>query len=117
MSTLTSRRVMSGDKVVVITGAGTGIGAATAELLAGHGHAVVLGARRGDRMAEVVDRISERGGRALSCVTDVTRPDDVQRLVDTAVDGFGRLDVLVSNAGISRIGAIGAGDVAGWSAM
>lgn len=105
------------NKVIAITGAGTGIGAATAELLADQGHSVVLGARRADRLAEVVDRIGGRGGRALPCVTDVTRPDDVQRLVDTAVAEFGRLDVLVSNAGISRIGPIGDGDIAGWSSM
>jgi NADP-dependent 3-hydroxy acid dehydrogenase YdfG len=104
-------------KVIAITGAGTGIGAATAELLAGQGHAVVLAARRAERLDEVAQRISARGGRAVTVPADVTRHDDVAHLVDTAVDRFGRLDVLVSNAGISKIGPIADGDVAGWSAM
>lgn len=104
-------------KVIAITGAGTGIGAATAELLAGQGHAVVLAARRGERLEEVAQRIGARGGRAVTVLADVTRYDDVAGLVGTAVDRFGRLDVLVSNAGISKIGPIADGDVSGWSAM
>jgi NADP-dependent 3-hydroxy acid dehydrogenase YdfG len=104
-------------KVVAITGAGTGIGAATAELLAGEGHSVVLGARRRGRLDEVVERITARGGHALGVVTDVTSYADMQHFVDSAVREYGRLDVLVNNAGISRIGAVGDGDVAGWDAM
>jgi len=104
-------------KVVAITGAGTGIGAATAELLARQGHAVVLGARRTERLDDVAERIRRRGGRVATCATDVTRYADLQRLVDAAVDEFGRLDVLVGNAGISRIGPLADRDVAGWSEM
>ncbi|WP_413031465.1 SDR family oxidoreductase [Mycolicibacterium litorale] len=104
-------------KVVAITGAGTGIGAATAELLADHGHAVVLAARRAERLDEVAHRIHARGGRAVTVTADVSRYDDVVGLVDTAVGEFGRLDVLVSNAGISKIGPMADGDVRGWSAM
>jgi NADP-dependent 3-hydroxy acid dehydrogenase YdfG len=104
-------------KVIAITGAGTGIGAATAEMLAGQGHRMVLAARRKNRLDEVAERISASGGLARTCVTDVAQPDDVQRLVDTAVNEFGRLDVLVSNAGISRIGPLADGDIRGWSAM
>jgi NADP-dependent 3-hydroxy acid dehydrogenase YdfG len=104
-------------KVIAITGAGTGIGAATAEMLAGQGHRMVLAARRKNRLDEVAERISASGGQARTCVTDVAQPDDVQRLVDTAVNEFGRLDVLVSNAGISRIGPLADGDIRGWSAM
>jgi NADP-dependent 3-hydroxy acid dehydrogenase YdfG len=104
-------------KVIAITGAGTGIGAATAEMLAGQGHRIVLAARRNNRLEEVAERISASGGQARTCVTDVAQPDDVQRLVDTAVNEFGRLDVLVSNAGISRIGPLADGDIRGWSAM
>jgi NADP-dependent 3-hydroxy acid dehydrogenase YdfG len=103
--------------VVAITGAGTGIGAATAELLARQGHRVVLGARREHRLAGVAERISAGGGSVRTAVIDVARYDDVQRLVDIAVDEFGRLDVLVGNAGISRIGPIADRDLAGWSAM
>lgn len=103
--------------VVAITGAGTGIGAATAEHLARQGHRVVLGARRPERLDDVAGRIRARGAQATTRVTDVTRFEDVQRLVDTAVEEFGRLDVLVGNAGISRLGPVADGDVAGWSAM
>lgn len=104
-------------KVIAITGAGTGIGAATAELLAAEGHSVVLAARRADRLEQVAQRIGAHGGRAVTVTADVTEYDDVARLVDTAVGEFGRLDVLVSNAGISKVGPIAAGDITGWSAM
>jgi NADP-dependent 3-hydroxy acid dehydrogenase YdfG len=104
-------------KVVAITGASSGIGEATARLLAERGAAVVLGARRTDRLDEVAGQITERGGKAMSCATDVTDPGDLQRLVDTAVTAFGRLDVLVSNAGISKVGPLADLDTAGWSAM
>lgn len=104
-------------KVVAITGAGTGIGAATAELLAGEGHAVVLGARRSERLDEVVERIAASGGRALGVVTDVTNYADMQNLVDSAVREYGRLDVLVSNAGIAKTGLVADRDIAGWDAM
>lgn len=104
-------------KVVAITGASSGIGAAAAVLLADSGAAVVLGARRTERLDELADGIRARGGRALTCRTDVTRPEDLDRLVGRAVDEFGRLDVLVSNAGISKIGLLSDLDVDGWSAM
>ena len=104
-------------KVVAITGASSGIGEATARLLAERGAAVVLGARRTDRLDRLVDEIRAHGGRALACATDVTSRDDVAQLVERAVEEFGRLDVLVSNAGISRIGPMADLDVDGWSAM
>lgn len=104
-------------KVVAITGAGTGIGAAIAELLARRGHSVVLGARRTERLDEVAQRIRSSGGTASTHATDVTRLEDVQQLVDSAVEEFGRLDVLVSNAGIAKTGLLANSDVAGWSAM
>jgi len=104
-------------KVVAITGASSGIGAATGRLLAERGAAVVLGARRTDRLDQLVADIREQGGRALACVTDVTRREDVAQLVGRAVTEFGRLDVLVSNAGISTIGPMADLDVDGWSAM
>ncbi|WP_422746341.1 SDR family oxidoreductase [Mycobacterium sp. WMMD1722] len=103
--------------VVAITGAGTGIGAATAEHLARQGHRVVLGARRTERLDEVAGRIRAEGGQVCTRATDVTQFEDVAGFVDTAVDEFGRLDVLVGNAGISRLGPLADGDVAGWSAM
>jgi NADP-dependent 3-hydroxy acid dehydrogenase YdfG len=104
-------------KVVAITGASSGIGEATALLLADRGAAVVLGARRTERLDELADGIRRRGGRAAACSTDVTRREDLAGLVGRAVEDFGRLDVLVSNAGISKIGPMDALDVDGWSAM
>jgi NADP-dependent 3-hydroxy acid dehydrogenase YdfG len=104
-------------KVVAITGASSGIGEATARLLAGRGAAVALGARRTERLEGLAKEIRDGGGRAVSCATDVTRPDDLRRLVDEAVTAFGRLDVLVSNAGISKVGPIADLDTDGWSAM
>jgi NADP-dependent 3-hydroxy acid dehydrogenase YdfG len=86
-------------KVVAITGASSGIGAATAAYLAEKGARLVLGARREDRLAAVVEEITAKGGSAVGVVVDVTRRADLGRLTDTAVDRFGRLDVLVSNAG------------------
>jgi NADP-dependent 3-hydroxy acid dehydrogenase YdfG len=104
-------------KVVAITGASSGIGEAAALLLAERGAAVVLGARRVDRLDALADGIRERGGRAASLSVDVTRREDLERLVDLAVGQFGRLDVLVGNAGISKIGPLADLDVDGWSAM
>jgi NADP-dependent 3-hydroxy acid dehydrogenase YdfG len=104
-------------KVVAITGASSGIGEATALLLAERGAAVVLGARRTERLDKLVDNIRDCGGRAASLSADVTRREDLDRLVGRAVEEFGRLDVLVSNAGISKIGPMADLDVDGWSAM
>ncbi|MGW3043364.1 SDR family oxidoreductase [Kitasatospora sp. NPDC001159] len=90
-------------KVIAITGASSGIGEATAAYLAGKGARLVLGARREDRLNTVVDRITANGGTATGVIVDVTRREDLQRLTDTAVDRFGRLDVLVSNAGTMAV--------------
>ena len=94
------------DKVVVITGASSGLGASTAELLARHGAKVVLGARRKDRIDAVVQEISVAGGTAIGCAADVTKRADVEALIQGAVDRFGRVDVLVNNAGIMAIAPI-----------
>ncbi|NTY62927.1 SDR family oxidoreductase [Mycolicibacterium sphagni] len=103
--------------VVAITGASSGIGAATARLLADRGATVVLGARREDRLRGLADEIRDAGGTALTVATDVTQRADVERLVEAAVQEFGRLDVFVGNAGISKIGPTTDLDVDGWSAM
>jgi NADP-dependent 3-hydroxy acid dehydrogenase YdfG len=104
-------------KVVAITGASSGIGEATARLLAERGAVVVLGARRTGRLDKLAQEIRDKGGRAVTRATDVTRRADLERLVAGAVGEFGRLDVLVSNAGISKIGPMADLDVDGWSAM
>jgi NADP-dependent 3-hydroxy acid dehydrogenase YdfG len=85
------------DTVVVITGASRGIGAALAERLAGDGAAVVLVARRAEALAEVRTRCGEA---ALAVVADVTRRDDVARIVDETLARFGHIDVWVNNAGL-----------------
>lgn len=104
-------------KVIAITGASSGIGEATARLLAGRGAALALGARRTDRLDRLAAELRADGASVVATTTDVTRRAELDRLVGCAVDEFGRLDVLVSNAGISKIGPVGDGDVDGWSAM
>ena len=87
-------------KVVVITGASSGLGEATARLLSAQGAIVVLGARRRDRIQSLADELTGNGGKALAIATDVTHADQVQRLVDTAVQTYGRIDVMINNAGL-----------------
>jgi NADP-dependent 3-hydroxy acid dehydrogenase YdfG len=101
--------------VVAITGASSGIGEATARLLATRGARVVLGARRTDRLDRIADDLPDT--RVRTVATDVTRAEDVQRLVQTAVDDFGGLDVLVSNAGVASLGPFTDGDVSAWTSM
>lgn len=104
-------------KVVIVTGASAGIGDATARLLAGRGASVVLGARRADRLDRLAEDIRGAGGTVVTQETDVVVAEDVQRLVDRAVTEFGRLDVLVGNAGVAKIGMMSEVDTQSWSAM
>jgi NADP-dependent 3-hydroxy acid dehydrogenase YdfG len=87
-------------KVVVITGASSGLGEATARLLSAQGASVVLGARRVERIQALADELTAGGGRALAVATDVTQRDQVQALVDAAVQAYGRIDVMINNAGL-----------------
>ena len=105
------------DKVVVITGASSGIGESTAKLLARRGAKVVLGARRKDRLDAAVKEISAAGGQAISVAVDVTKRAEVEALIRAAVDGFGRVDVIVNNAGIMSIAPIEALKVEEWDRM
>jgi NADP-dependent 3-hydroxy acid dehydrogenase YdfG len=104
-------------KVVAITGASSGIGAATAELLAGQGARVVLGARRLERLAAVAGRIADGGGQAAYQPTDVRRRADVAGLATLAQERFGRLDVMVSNVGVGLVSPLDALRVDDWDEM
>ena len=102
------------DKVVVITGASSGIGESTAKLVASQGARVVLGARRQNRIDAVVKEISASGGKAIGFSTDVTKRSEVEALIQRAVNSFGRVDVLLNNAGIMPIAPIEALKVDEW---
>jgi NADP-dependent 3-hydroxy acid dehydrogenase YdfG len=104
-------------KVIAVTGASSGIGEATALLLAEQGARLVLGARRTDRLADLAARIEARGGEAAYARTDVTRREDLAGLVALALDRFGRLDVLVGNAGIGPVSPLDDLRVEEWDAM
>ncbi|MFE9844953.1 SDR family oxidoreductase [Streptomyces goshikiensis] len=104
-------------KVVAITGASSGIGEATALLLAARGARLVLGARRSDRLTDLVRRITEAGGEAVHISTDVTRREDLHALVGLARERFGRLDVLVNNAGSGAISPLDDLRVDEWDQM
>lgn len=105
------------DKVVVITGASSGMGEATARHLAEQGAKVVLGARRGERLESLVGQIKAAGGEALAVVTDVTNRADVANLVNVSVEAFGRIDVLINNAGIMPLSPLEALKVDEWERM
>ena len=87
-------------KIVVITGASSGLGEATARLLSAEGARVVLGARRIDRLQTLAEDIQRQGGKAIALATDVTDRAQVARLVDAAVQAHGRIDVMLNNAGL-----------------
>ncbi|MWL91168.1 SDR family oxidoreductase [Cupriavidus sp. SW-Y-13] len=104
-------------KVVVITGASSGLGEATARHLAARGAAVVLAARRVDRLIAIAAELRAAGGRAEVVETDVTRQDDMRKLIDSAVSAFGKVDVLVNNAGLMSIAPLSETKVDEWDRM
>ena len=104
-------------KTVVITGASSGIGAAVAQRLAASGASVVLGARRADRLGALVAEIEGAGGKALAVAADVTKRDSMEALVAAAAARFGRIDVLINNAGIMPISRLDMLDIDAWDAM
>lgn len=104
-------------KVVIITGASSGIGEVTAKNLASQGAKVVLGARRENRLQSIKQAIEENGGEAVYQVTDVTSHTDVEALAALAVNEYGRIDVLVNNAGIMPQSYLNKKKVDEWDAM
>jgi 3-oxoacyl-[acyl-carrier protein] reductase len=94
------------DKIAVVTGGGSGIGAATACAFAAAGAAVVVAGRTGSKVAAVVEKIQQAGGQAAPAVGDVSQGADVQRMMGVAAERFGGLDLLFNNAGISPSGRI-----------
>lgn len=87
-------------KVVVITGASSGLGEAVARRLSAEGASVVLGARRVDRIRSLADALNGAGGKAIARATDVTKPEQVQALVGAALQAYGQVDVIINNAGL-----------------
>lgn len=92
------------DKVVVITGGNSGVGEATAKLFAKEGATVVISARRVEALEKVAKEIEALGGTVLSVPTDISKVEDCERLIDLTVEKFGRIDVLVNNAGVLDTG-------------
>ncbi|WP_226002149.1 SDR family oxidoreductase [Paenibacillus sp. BJ-4] len=105
------------DKVVIITGASSGIGEATALFLAERGAKVVLGARGAERLETLAKRISNKGGEAIYASTDVRRRDALSNLVTLACERYGKLDVLVNNAGVMPISPLDDLRVEDWEDM
>jgi NADP-dependent 3-hydroxy acid dehydrogenase YdfG len=104
-------------KVAVVTGASSGIGEATAEALAREGAAVVVAARREERLAGLVERIEGEGGRVLAAICDVTDESQAHGLIQKAREEFGSVDILVNNAGIMLLSTVGKGLSDQWRQM
>ena len=105
------------DKVAVVTGASSGIGKAIAIELAKNGVKVVLGARRTEQLERIVEEIKKNAGEAAFAKTDVSKRSDLVELVNLAVEKYGKLDIIVNNAGIARISRIDELDIDGWDEM
>src|SRR3954452_1771342 len=103
--------------VALVTGASSGIGDATARRLAEHGASIVVIARRKDRLDTLVSEIEAAGGSALAVEADITDRDQANRAVQSTIDRFGRLDILINNAGLMLLGPISGADVEEWERM
>ncbi|MBY5327343.1 SDR family oxidoreductase [Rhizobium leguminosarum] len=104
-------------KVVLITGGGTGLGAETAQMLASKGAKIAVAARRRGKLDEVVSRISSSGGNAKGYELDVANKDQFKSVVDAVASDFGRLDVLINNAGLMPIRPMAEVNTDEWDAM
>ena len=105
------------DKVVLITGASSGIGEATARVLSRKGAAVVLGARRTGRLKTLAEALRNDGGRAEYRALDVTALEDVQAFVKFGLEAYGRIDVIVNNAGVMPLSRLEELKVDEWNRM
>ena len=105
------------DKVVIITGASSGIGESTAKLLASKGAKVVLGARRKDKLKQIAEEIKKNGGQAVYQELDVTKQSDNDDIVKLAKETFGGVDVIFLNAGIMPNSPLSALKTADWHQM
>jgi NADP-dependent 3-hydroxy acid dehydrogenase YdfG len=104
-------------KIVVVTGASSGLGEAAARHLSQLGAVLVLGARRVERIDALARELTAAGGKALSLQTDVTDSEQVQRLVDAAVESYGRVDVIINNAGLMPHSPLDRRKIADWDRM
>lgn len=104
-------------KIVAITGASSGIGKAIVFGLSEQGVKVVLGARRAEELAKICNVINTKGGDAIYVETDVKVKGDLEKLVAAAVERYGRLDVIINNAGVSELSRIDELDIDGWNEM
>jgi NADP-dependent 3-hydroxy acid dehydrogenase YdfG len=104
-------------KVIVITGASSGLGEAAARLLHAQGAHIVLGARRAERLQALADELDCPERRVIAVVTDITDRDQVKRLVDTAVRTFGRIDVMINNAGLMPLAPLDRLKIDDWDRM
>lgn len=104
-------------KVILVTGASSGIGEATTRLLAEQGHHLVVGARRSERLAALADEIQGNGGSVRYRTLDVTSLEDVNAFAKSAIDAFGRIDVIVNNAGVMPLSPLAALKVDEWNRM
>jgi NADP-dependent 3-hydroxy acid dehydrogenase YdfG len=104
-------------KVVIITGASSGIGEATAKLLAQKGAKLVLAARREDRLQAIVNEIKQEGGEAVYIKADVVSSEDMQKMAQFALKQYGRIDVLVNNAGVMPVSKLHELRIAEWDQM
>jgi len=105
------------NKTVIITGASSGIGEATAKLLAQNGAKVVLAARRMERLHTIVDEIKQDGGKAISVKADVVSSEDMQNLAKITLNTYGRIDVLINNAGVMPVSQLHELRVEKWDQM